>query len=117
MARLKVRSKDKNRFTKKYPFVRAPKRLVLETDGAIQVELLTLTFSNESTKTGTYDLPFENSTNLRVLVSPRDTTNLDSANVSLAIDAAATDRTKVKVDASAPFTGVVDVIALRVETP
>lgn len=114
MARLKVRSRDKNRFTKKYPFVRAPKRLVLETNGVIQVELLALTFSNESTKTGTYELPFENTTNLRVLVSPRDTTSSDSANVSLAVDAAVSDRSQVKVDASAPFTGIVDVIALRV---
>lgn len=115
MARLKVRSRDRNRFTKKYPFIRAPQRLVLETDGAIQVELLTLSFSNESTKTGTYEIPFVDSS-FRVLLSARDSTNLDSANVALAIDDAISDRSQVKVDASAPFTGLVDVIALKVTT-
>ena len=115
MARLKVRSKDKNRFSKKYPFVRAPERLVFEGDGGIQVELLTLSFSNESSKTGVYELPFE-ATDFRVLVSPRDSTNSDSANVALTVDDAVSDRTQVKVDASAPFTGLVDVIALRITT-
>tara|TARA_Y100001937_G_scaffold125360_1_gene192007 strand:+ start:529 stop:879 length:351 start_codon:yes stop_codon:yes gene_type:complete len=115
MARLKVRSRDRNRFTKKYPFVRAPERLVFEGDGGIQVELLTLSFSNESSKTGTYQLPFEG-TDFRVLVSARDSTSSDSANVALTIDESVSDVSQVKVDASAPFTGLVDVIALRITT-
>jgi hypothetical protein len=115
MARLKVRSRDRNRFSKKYPFVRAPERITFEGDGGIQVELLTLSFSNESSKTGTYELPFED-TAFRVLVSARDSTSSDSANVALSIDEAVSDRTQVKVNASAPFTGLVDVIALKVTT-
>ena len=114
MARLVAKTKDKNRFSKKYPFVRAPKRLVLETDGTIAIELLTLSFNNESSKSGFYDIPFESASDLRVLISPRDTTNSDSANVALSIDDTLSDASKVTVMASANFTGVVDVIAMRV---
>ena len=113
MPRLKVRSRDRNRFTKKYPFVRAPERLTFEGDGGIIVELLTLSFNNESSKTGSYAEPFDD-TDFRVLVSARDSTDSDSANVALSIDANVSDKSQVKVDASAPFTGLVDVIALKV---
>lgn len=115
MPRLKVRSRDRNRFTKKYPFVRAPERLTFEGNGGIIVELLTLTFTNESTKTGIYETPFEDA-DFRVLISARDTSNSDSANVALSIDNTVSDLSQVKVNASAPFTGVVDVIALKVTT-
>ena len=115
MARLTVRSRDKNRFSKNYPHVRAPKRLTFEGDSDVVIELIQLTFSNESSKSGNYSVPFENN-DFRVLVSPRDTTASDSANVVLSIDDNLSDRTKVTVDSSAPFTGIVDVIAIKVGT-
>ena len=116
MARLVAKQRDRNRFSKKYPFVRAPKRLALETTGAIEIELLTLTFNNESSKSGFYEVPFENASSVRVLISARDTTNSDSANVALSIDDNLTDASKVTVKASANFTGIVDVVAMRVTT-
>ena len=114
MPRITGRTRDRNRFTKKYPFIRAPKRNVLESTGTITIELITLSFENESTKTGTYEAPFSDN-DFRVLISPRDTTNSDSANVALTIDNGTSNTVQVTVNSSAPFTGVVDVIAIRVE--
>lgn len=113
MARITGRARDRNRFTKKYPFVRVPKKTVLETTETIVIELISLNFNNESTKSQNFELPFDD-TDFRILVSPRDTTPNDSANVALNVDSSLTDVSKVTVNASAPFTGIVDVIAIKV---
>ena len=113
MARLNARRRDKNRFTKKYPFLRAPSRFVFETTEVIELEVLTLRFENASQATGQYETPFDDD-NYRVMISPRDTTSGDSANVALSVLDSLTDRSQVTVTASAVFTGVVDVVVIRV---
>jgi len=115
MARLNVRRKDKNRFTKKYPFLRAPSRYVLETSDALELELLTINFNNSSQETALFETPFDD-TNYRVMISPRDTSALDSANVALSVLNSLTNTSQVTVTASAPFTGIVDVVIIRVGT-
>ena len=114
MARITGKLRDRNRFSKKYPFIRAPKKEVLESTGTITIEFVTLQFNNESSKSGNYQVPFTD-TDFRVLVSPRDTTATGSANVALSIDNNNSTQTTVTVNASAPFTGIVDVIAIKVE--
>ena len=113
MARLNARRRDKNRFTKKYPFLRAPSRFAFETTETIELEVLTLQFNNQSQATGMYEKPFDD-TNYRVMISPRDTTSEDSANVALSVLSSLTDTSKVTVTSSAPFTGVVDVVVIKV---
>ena len=113
MARLNARRKDKNRFTKRYPFLRAPSKFVLETTETIELEYLAIEFSNSSQETGFFESPFTD-TNFRVMISPRDTTSGDSANVALSILDAQTDTSKVTIISSAPFTGIVDAVAIRV---
>ena len=115
MARVKAKSIDRNRLAKKYPFVRAPKRMSFFGDNDIIIELLTVTFTNEAQKVVTFSEPMP-STDYRVAFSPRDTTNeyVNSANINLYVDAASTDANQVQVLASAPFTGVVDIIIIRV---
>ena len=115
MARLKAKSIDRNRLAKKYPFVRAPKKMTFMGDNDVVIELLTATFTNESTKTVVFDEPMPSS-DFRVALSPRDTGVADSANVNLYIDDSQTDTTKVTVLASAEFTGVVDIIIIKVGT-
>lgn len=115
MARLKARSIDRNRLSKKYPFIRAPKRMGIFGDKDVIIELLTLTFANESTKTGRFEIPYSDTT-YRVALSPRDTTASDSANVVLFVDDDLSDISQVTVNSSAPFTGLVDVIIIRVAT-
>ncbi len=113
MARIAGRSRDRNRFSKKYPFVRAPQKITVETVGTLEIELLTLQFQNESSKTAAFQESFSD-TSYRALISPRDTSSSDSANVSLSIDDNTTDQYQITVNASAPFTGIVDVIAIKV---
>ena len=115
MARLNARRKDKNRFTKRYPFLRAPSRYVLETTQTIELEYLAIEFSNSSQESGFFESPFTD-TNYRLMMSPRDTTGGDSANVALSVLDSLTDTSKVTITASAPFTGIVDVVAIRVES-
>ena len=113
MARMKAKSIDRNRLAKKYPFVRAPKRMSFFGDNDIIIELLTVTFTNEARKVVTFSEPMP-STDYRVAFSPRDTSGSDSANINLYVDAASTDANQIQVLASAPFTGVVDIIIIKV---
>ena len=42
MSRLKAKSIDRNRMAKKYPFIRAPKKMGIFSDKDVIIELLTL---------------------------------------------------------------------------
>lgn len=113
MAKVTTRTVDRNRFSKKYPLIRAPRRPVLQADSGLEVEVLTVEFNNEETKSADFESAYPNK-DFRVIVSARETTSSDSAQVTLAIDDDLTTTSRVKIDASAAFTGTVDVIVLRV---
>ena len=113
MPKIKAKLIDKNRFTKKYPLIRAPKKITFQGDTELEIEILQVEFVNQSEKEGFFEEP-QKDTNYRVLVSARDTTASDSAQVTLSIDNALSDLSKVTILASAPFTGLVDVIVIRV---
>tara|TARA_Y100000034_G_scaffold111419_1_gene144484 strand:- start:117 stop:464 length:348 start_codon:yes stop_codon:yes gene_type:complete len=115
MARIKSRTIDRNRYCKKYPFIKAPKRLTFVGDKDMVIEVLSVTFSNESSKTVSFEIPFADD-QYRVALSPRDNTATDSANVSLSVEDSVSDKSQIKILASAPFTGVVDVIAIRISS-
>ena len=115
MAKVKGRVIDRNRFSKKYSLRRAPQRLTYQGDTDFSIELGSLTFSNESQKTFTFEAPFPNDS-YTVIAMARDTASKTegSANVSLYIDNATFSRDSVVIKASMKFTGVVDVIAVKV---
>lgn len=113
MAKIKTRVIDRNRFTKKYPLIRHQKRPTFQGDADLVIEILTVSFNNESEKIFSFETAYPD-TDFRILVSPRDTTSGDSAQVSLAIDEASTTGGGSKILASAAFTGVVDVIVIRI---
>lgn len=113
MSKIKARSFDRNRYGKKYPVVRSPKRLSFMGDADMEIEVLTVTFTNQEEKEVVFEKEYID-TNFRILVSARDTTSGDSAQVALAIDEAQTTTSKTKIEASAPFTGKVDVIVIRI---
>ncbi len=115
MARLKSRTIDRNRYCKKYPFIKGPKRLTLQGDKDMSIEVMSVTFNNESSKTVAFEAPFADD-GYRVALSPRDTTSSDSANVVLSVEDFISDKDQIKILASAPFTGVVDVIVIRVSS-
>tara|TARA_B100001287_G_C22532625_1_gene458142 strand:+ start:228 stop:575 length:348 start_codon:yes stop_codon:yes gene_type:complete len=113
MAKSSSRTIDRNRYGKKYPLIRAPKKMTFQSTANLEIEVLSIEFVNESAKEATFEVPYPD-TDFRILVSPRDTTTGDSAQVTLAVDNALTDTSKARIEASAPFTGIVDVIVIRV---
>jgi len=113
---LRGRLIDRNRFSKRYPFVKAPKRPTYMGTSALAIELGTLQFNNESEKTFTFEAAFPDA-NYNVVAMPRETaaTSDGSAMVSLAVDGNTLDRNQVTIKASAKFTGQVDVVAIRLD--
>ena len=113
MGRFKGRTIDRNRFGKKYPFVRAPYRPSIMGDNEIVMELGKLLFNNEQSKVFKFETSFPNS-EYNIMLVARDPGTGESANVNLYVDNASSDRSKITVVASAPFTGEVDVVAVKV---
>ena len=115
MSTLRARLFDRNRYTKKYPFVRAPKRETYIGTQTLAIELGTLTFNNETEKVFVFEAQFPD-TSYTVVAMPRDSkpSAEGSAMVSLAVDGTTVDRQQVTIKASAPFTGQVDVMAIKV---
>ena len=115
MSTLRAKLFDRNRYTKKYPFVRAPKRETYIGTQALAIELGTLTFNNESEKTFVFEASFPDDS-YSVIAMPRDSKpSADgSAMVSLAVNGLTQDAKQVTIKASAPFTGQVDVVAIRI---
>jgi len=114
MGRYKARVIDRNRFSKKYPFVRAPKRPAFIGTSTIALELGTLDFNNESEKDFVFESSFSD-TEYNIMLVARDTGTGESASVNLYIDNSLSDTDKIRVVASAQFTGQVDIVAIRIE--
>jgi len=115
MSTVKGRVVDRNRFSKKYSLRRAPQRLSYQGDATFAVELGTLKFKDESEKEFKFEVSFENS-DYTVMAVPRDTEGPDggSANVNVYVDNTTLSRNSVTIKASMKFTGVVDVLAIKV---
>ena len=115
MGKIRGRIVDRNRYAKRYPFIRAPKRYTYLGDEYLAIELGTLTFTNDTEQQFNFEAPFSDN-DYTVMATPRDTaTNAaGSAQVSLMVDGSTIDRSFVRIIASSPFTGQVDVIAIRV---
>ena len=115
MGKIRGRIVDRNRYSKRYPFIRAPKRYTYLGDDYLAIELGTLTFNDETQKQFNFEAPFSD-TNYVVMATPRDTASnsVGSAQVSLMVDGSTLDRSFVRIIASDNFTGQVDVIAIKV---
>jgi hypothetical protein len=113
MAKIKGRIIDRNRWVKKYPYVRIPKRPTYMGDKDLEMEVLTVTFTNETERTVHFERPFPNS-DYSVALSARHTTDSDSAQVNLYIDNRQSTASVVVIKASAPFTGAVDIIVVKI---
>ena len=85
MGRFKARTIDRNRFGKKYPFVRAPYRPSVMGDTDLVLELGKLQFNNEQTKEFKFEVAFTDS-NYNIMLVARDTGTGESANVNLYVD-------------------------------
>ena len=110
MASLRGKIIDRNRYVKNYPFVKAPKRTTYLGDEYVVIEVGSITFSNTDGGTLKFDAPFEDA-NYQIVAQAVDTNDAGGANVVLYISSA--DQNSVTVKSSAPFTGRVDIIAVR----
>ena len=116
MSSLRSRLIDRNRFAKRYPFVKAPKRESYLGTSKLAMELGSLTFNNEDEKIFEFEVAFDD-TNYHILAMPREVEAVTdgSAQVTLAIDGNTIDKSQVKIKASAKFTGKVDVLAIKLD--
>jgi len=114
MAKARAKLIDRNRYQKKYPFVRAPKRLTWQGDKQLSFELGSVEFNEEFQKTFTFEAPFEDA-NISIMAMPRDTAGSGgSADVNLYVPNGGISRNSVTIVASARFSGTVDIFAVRI---
>ena len=113
MSSLRVRLIDRNRFSKRYPLVRAPVRTTYYGDSDFAVEVASVFFDNVDSQTLNFDAPFLDA-NYQILAVARNSveTGTGTANVNVYVD----DKTltSIRLVASSNFTGYVDVFAVRI---
>jgi tRNA(His) 5'-end guanylyltransferase len=109
MSSLRAKIIDRNRYVKNYPFVKSPKRTTYIGDEYLAIEVGSITFTNTDSGTLTFDAPFGD--DAYQIVAQAVDTGADNANVVLYISSA--DQNSVTVKSSSPFTGRVDIIAMR----
>jgi len=113
MAKIRGKMIDRNRYGKRYPFIRSPKRFSYLGDSNLAIELGTIVFNGESEKIFYFEEKFSDA-NYVVMAMARDTTDGDSAQVSLMVDGTTLNRSYVKILASEIYTGKADILAIKV---
>jgi len=112
MGSLRARLIDRNRYAKRYPLIRAPKRLSYLGTENISIEVGSITFTDADSGTLEFESPFLDDS-YQVVIAARDTGDASGVNVNIYIDSASTSNKKIVVKASAKFTGIVDVFAVK----
>jgi len=110
MANLKGRLIDRNRYAKRYPLIRAPKRMTYQGDEDLVMEVGSITFTDADTGTLTYEVKFDD-TNYQVVAIARSS---ETAGGDLNVWVSNVSETTVTVQTSAKFTGLVDVLVVKV---
>lgn len=112
MGSLRARLIDRNRYAKRYPLIRAPKRLSYLGNENMAIEVGSITFTDTDSGTLTFEIPFPDSS-YQIVIATRDDDADEGVNVNIYIDEAASTVSQVTVRSSAKFTGKVDVIAVK----
>lgn len=110
MATTQTKIIDKNRYSKRYPHIRAPARTVLVSTNEVKIEIGSIYFNNTDTGTLVFEVPFSD-TDFRIVATPRDS-GVDSADVNVFIGEKL--QNSVVIYASSAFVGYVDVFAIRI---
>lgn len=113
MGSLRARLIDRNRYSKRYPLIRAPKRLSYLGDSNMSIEVGSITFTNAESGTLSFEIPFID-TSYQIIISARDSGDAGGADVNIWVDNATTTASLVTVKSSAAWTGVVDVFAVKI---
>ena len=112
MGSLRARLIDRNRYAKRYPLIRAPKRLSYLGTESVSIEVGSITFAEADSGTLAFEVPFLDDS-YQVVIAARDTGEASGVNVNIYIDSAGSSDRAVLVRASAKFTGIVDVFAVK----
>ena len=112
MPSLRARLIDRNRYAKRYPLIRAPKRLTFLGDNELAIEVGNVSFNNTDSARLLFEVPFDSLVGVQFLATARSTA--DQGNVNIFVDYTSLDGKGVTIKASAPFTGTVDIIAIKV---
>ena len=110
MGSLRTRLIDRNRFSKRYPLIRAPLKLTYLGESDIAIEIGSIYFNNAESGTLTFDFQFSDS-NYQVVAIAR-ASGSDNADVNVFVSDKS--QNSVTVQASSNFTGYVDVFAVRI---
>ena len=110
MSSLRARLVDKNRYSKRYPLVRAPVRLTYMGDSDLAIEIGSIYFDNAESGTLNFDSRFIDS-NFQVVAVARSS-GTENADVNVFISDKSTS--SVTIQASSNFTGYVDIFAVRI---
>ena len=111
MGSSRTRLIDRNRYSKRYPIIRAPQRLTYLGDSDVAMEIGSIYFDNSAVGTFTYEVQFSDA-DYQVSAALRNTNVESSVNVHLYVSSKT--QTSVTVEASAAFTGYVDVFAVKI---
>jgi hypothetical protein len=111
MGSLRARLIDRNRYSKRYPLIRAPKRLTYTGDEDLAMEVGSIYFDNTDSGSLTFEIPLPASYAVQAMAREEGS---ESADVNLYIKAGNLQAGQVTVHASAPFTGYVDILAIKV---
>ena len=113
MSYTKTRSRDQNRYVKKYGFVRVPPRPHLITDRVTIIEAVELSFSNVSSVEHVFDSSFPGTP--VVTATALDSESNSTANVNVFIKSLSS--TNVTIGTSETFTGTIMMQAIYVDCP
>ena len=113
MGSLRARLIDRNRYAKRYPLIRAPKRLTYIGDQNLAIEVGSIYFDNVDSGTLTFEIPFAD-TSHQIVATARDSGDDGGADVNIWIDGSASSSAAVVVKSSAIWTGYVDIFAVKI---
>lgn len=114
MQRLSSKTIDRNRFNKKYPFVRAPKRLTYVGQGDLNMEYGTIYFDGGTEGYHNFQVPFPgNDYNITIsAVAPVGETLPEG--LTFQVDSARSNSETLWITSNMPFEGMVNFLAVKI---
>jgi len=113
MSRLNSKLIDRNRYNKKYPFVRAPKRFTYYGDGDLNMEAGTIYFDGQTNGYYDFEVPFSDS-DYNVTLTARDLGGGVPSGLSFYVDNNKSTSSRLWVSTSQPFEGSIDFLAIKI---
>ena len=111
MGTLRAKLFDRNRYAKRYPLIRAPRRMVYRADETMAIEVGSISFSDSDSGTLQFETPFPD-TSYQLAIAVRDGGDDEGANINAWISVRTASAVTIRTGND--FTGYVDVFAIRI---